>query len=249
MRWFIFILLLLTAPVKADVVVLIHGFLESAQDWYKHGVVAALSQQGWAPNRKGHQVITLNLPYAAPIMGQVNVLSGFLKDIQHKHPEEKLILVGHSAGGVVARALVVYRPDIHVDCLITLAAPHNGTDWATGAYALSRTPMKDIAKAMGAGVLAHAKYLYRDLQPPKPGNFLYQLNTRKHPDITYISIVRPYSLWNDFVVPETSQNMNYVPGIQGRSFVYFTDEGHGLSYQDGFLIGRILNEHCQTPGT
>ena len=50
--------------------------------------------------------------------------------VEEERPEglvEKLILVGHSAGGVVARLVVLGNNPYRVDELITIASPHLGT--------------------------------------------------------------------------------------------------------------------------
>ncbi|RTZ73422.1 MAG: hypothetical protein DSZ00_06475 [Gammaproteobacteria bacterium] len=139
-----------------------------------------------------------------------------------------------------------------MDRLITIAAPHLGTDKAIRALdAVDDDGMFGFIKEwfvkreIGNGLyrtLKVSRGILFNLVPPAPGTLLYWLNIQPHPDIEYISIVRSagYVIAGDLVVPPFSQDMNQVPALRGKSKVYITYQGHELTPADGVLLARIL---------
>ncbi|PVV26443.1 MAG: hypothetical protein B6D74_01315, partial [gamma proteobacterium symbiont of Ctena orbiculata] len=140
-----FILSLLLAlfclPLHADVAVLIHGYLGSAHSWHASGVNAALVQHGWQPagvftprgllpaasETPGNKFYSVELPSMDAVGLQAELLRGMLALVAQRHPDEPIILVGHSAGGVVARMALVRGGVKNQKALITIASPHLGT--------------------------------------------------------------------------------------------------------------------------
>ena len=133
---------------RADVLVLVHGYLSGAQSWDASGVTGVLQQHDW--QRAGIYVAgpagiqqlpaagiqTANKFYAV----QVYQLNEILNSISQTHKDESVILVGHSAGGVVARATVVRGHHDNVKALITIASPHLGTSRAEQALDATDIP-------------------------------------------------------------------------------------------------------------
>jgi len=255
-----------TAAVRADVLVLVHGYLGSDRSWDASGISALLQQHEWqragsylagpgglqllvAPGvRAQRKFYTVDLPSEAPVIVQVYLLDGVMDAIRSRHPAEPLILVGHSAGGVVARAALVRGDSENVKALITIASPHLGT--VRAEQALDATdipfPLSLVTDFFGGETYATAmrsRSLYVDLVRPRPGSLLYWLNSQPHPDIEYFSIVRGESPagWGDFVVPAYSQDMNNVPALQGRSSLITIPGNHGLEALDGAAIVNILD--------
>ncbi len=368
-RILLFTLIALLVPVRqasAEVALLIHGYLSNAATWEFSGVNAALRQAGWqyagnftfsptgllqlpAPHddESKKQFYTIDLPSIAPAPLQASWLKAAVDAISRAHPDENITLVGHSAGGVVARLMLVqygnkrvfdlvkdfgtsespkstrsstthwcpgrpghpaFRHNIasslrlhtglpydwtprsdaplgsplapsarrvsrvasrlpgttrlrfalhggqrgKVDRLITIAAPHLGTDKAIRALdAVDDDGMFGFIKEwfvkreIGNGLyrtLKVSRGILFNLVPPAPGTLLYWLNIQPHPDIEYISIVRSagYVIAGDLVVPPFSQDMNQVPALRGKSKVYITYQGHELTPADGVLLARIL---------
>ena len=120
--WLIAILLLSAfRPATADVLVLVHGYLGSAQSWAESGALARLRQRGYQPvgiygysgqgilyQRLGERsatrpVYAVNLPSQAPVVIQADWLGAYLREIRKHHPEQAINVAAHSAGGVVAR--------------------------------------------------------------------------------------------------------------------------------------------------
>lgn len=247
------LLLLLTGTATADSLLLVHGYLSSAQTWHQSGISTSLNAYGWlyagnysargllsepTGKRAKNRFYTLDLPFDAPIAQQSRVLNRIIAATVALHPSEAIILAGHSAGGVVARMSVVSSPHPNVKSLITIASPHIGTPRA--AEALDKTddsgPMSFV-KGLVAGDIYHtirgSRELLRDLLPPNSNNLLGWLNTRQHPDIFYTSIIRNYG---DQLMAAYSQDMNQIPTLRGRSTLIPTYAQHELSMQDGLTL-------------
>ena len=273
-RILLFTLIALLVPVRqasAEVALLIHGYLSNSATWEFSGVNAALRQAGWqyagnftfsptwllqlpAPHddESKKQFYTIDLPSITPAPLQASWLKAAVDAISKAHPDENITLVGHSAGCVVARLMLVQYGKGKVDRLITIAAPHLGTDKAIRALdAVDDDGMFGFIKEWFVK-REIGNWLYRTLKvsrgilfnlvPPAPGTLLYWLNIQPHPDIEYISIVRSagYVIAGDLVVPPFSQDMNQVPALRGKSKVYITYQGHELTPADGVLLARIL---------
>ena len=252
--------------VKADVLVLIHGYLASAESWEVSGINNILNANGWkrgglitsmpassqfyqAPGKDAeNKVYVVDLPADAPIVIQTDQFLAMMQTIQQLHPDEPVILLGHSAGGVVARMALIRGNLQNVKTLITIASPHIGTTRANEALsATDESGMFGFAKSFFGGrgydTLRQSRGLLFDLAHPAPGSLLYWLNAQQHPDINYISVVRlnRVGFAGDELVPGYSQDMNNVPSIHGSSHTVMTPAGHTLVTQDGSTIVEILN--------
>lgn len=263
------LLLLLPGAAFAEVAVLVHGYLGEAESWEKSGVVPILETYGWTyhgtllsslngevlgpistsyPAPK-HSLYTVELPYKAPLDIQADMLQNILDSIAFYHVGEPITLVGHSAGGLVARLALVKYGRGNVKRLITIATPHLGTPRAIQALdAVSSSGPFDFVKSFFGGadyrLVKSSKQLLRQLVPSRPYNYLYGLNLSPHPDIDYISIIRtnPVGQSGDILVPGFSQNMNNVPALAGRSRVLYSSAIHQLVPKDGVTLAILLNE-------
>ncbi len=211
--------LVLAGPATAGrSLVLVHGYLSDSGSWQRSGVLPVLEAAGWtlAGNWQStgsgvrlepvgqpagaFAIYTVDLPSTAPLMEQARLLGGMLGAMAHRHPKDGVDLIGHSAGGVVARLALVNYGAGTVTRLITIAAPHLGTERAWEAldatddrgvfggikrWFVKRQVGDDLYRTVQSsrGTLA-------DLAPPAPGNLLYWLNGRQHPDIGYVAVVR-----------------------------------------------------------
>ncbi len=260
------ILLLLvgfSAGASAEVLVLIHGWRSDAGTWARHGVLAGLVQRGWkdggiyavtptgphhiGPKADGDRVfVRVDLPSEAPIPVQSGLLLPLLDRIERDHPGQKLVLVGHSAGGVVARHAVVTHPELPVRAVITLASPNLGSDKADLAALASRTPpIEAMAPMVGADTINRSSDLYHDLQRERPGSFLFWLNRQPHPQsVQWISLVRRGgSLMRDFKpVPRYSQDLRNVVALGPRAQSWMVPGDHELAPPDGFLIADVVEK-------
>jgi len=249
----LFILLALPLNAVADVMILVPGYLSSGHSWRTHGIAQNLATNGWSDGGnfvlgpRGPQLdlplssdtnrfYTVELPSEAPLPVQASYLSHYINAVRVIHPDEKIILAGHSAGGVLARFAMVSRPELKVDTLVTIASPHSGSDMAELGSTIANSPAAWMAPLFGMNTINRSGGLYRDLSRPDAGNLLGWLNTRQHPKARYVSIIRPNDRWVDV----RSQDMNLVPGLAGRSAVVTSSGGHSLNPIDGVLLANIL---------
>ncbi len=256
---------LLSLPARADVLLLIHGYLGGAQNWDDSGVTAILQQHDWqragvylagpagvqlfptAGQTAERKYYLADLPSEAPVLVQVYQLQEILRAINTAHPGEPVVLAGHSAGGIVARTALVRGDAENIKSLITIASPHLGTVRAEQALDVTDIPfplsiIPDIVAGETYDIARRSRSLYVDLVRPRPGTLLYWLNAQSHPDIDYVSIVRGEDAagWGDMIVPSYSQDMNNVVMLRGRSRVITIPATHFLGPQDGEILVSLI---------
>jgi len=259
----ILLFLLLFLPlvtVRAEVAVLLQGYLGDDDPWRRSGVAATLSAGGWVDAGHLHaspaglagagrganaqrKFYTVALPSEAPLMVQLRALSPLMAAIRQRHAGESLIMVGHSAGGVLARLYMVQHPAVRVSALVTIASPHLGTASAEAGLLAGDSPLGWFAPLFGEQTLSRSRGLYYDLAPEQRGNLLYWLNRQPHPRSRYVSVVRRGGGLlglGDWVVADWSQDMNNVLALRGRGLSLHVDGDHHLSATDGRLLLRIL---------
>lgn len=262
-----FITIVFSPLAYCDVLVLVHGYRGSAHSWEQNGINTILENNNWhrgglfkgsaegpkllthAGKNKKNKVYVVDLPSESPVMIQANLLSGMLSTVRDLHKGEPLIIVGHSAGGVVARMSLITGGSQNVTALITIASPHIGTSRAEDALDITANHgpfnmVKNMFGGSGYNTLKRSKGLLFDLTRPRPGNMLFWLNAQKHPDINYVSVVRTNRVGfaGDEFVPGYSQNMNNIPALKGKSTVFTTPQGHTLEPYDGRTIVQILKQ-------
>ncbi|MCW8882119.1 MAG: hypothetical protein OQL17_03310 [Sedimenticola sp.] len=264
---FTLLILVVVSPwAKADVAVLIHGYLGSASSWESSGVNAVLVDNGWkragilraypygvelipvVGDKGENTVYQVELPSLSPMMVQADLLQAMLRQVTKLHPEESVTLVAHSAGGIVARIALVRGGLSHAKGLITIASPHMGTGRAIEALETTDVPypfclVQNFFTGGKTRVLRESRGALIDLVPAQPGSLLFWLNGQPHPDIAYYSIVRPGPVgMGDELVPVFSQDMNSVQAIHGKAKVVVVNSSHILNVQDGVAVARILNQ-------
>ena len=163
-----------TAPNKMRAVVLIHGLLVHAvrpakasqpwlRDWQepKSDLVKALA--------KDSDVFSFAYAQTAPV-GEVSHGAGLHDAVARlrKAGYTEVVLIGHSAGGVVARQFVERFPDAGVTKVIAVAAPFAGVEFATlkFGYPKVQTPfVQSLAPDVRAeAVKANKNPLGKDVQ-------------------------------------------------------------------------------------
>lgn len=263
---FIFLLLPVTA-VRADVLLLVHGYQGSIYSWEHSGVSNVLQQFGW--KRAGvllgayqgliavpmqwqnadNKVIFLQLNSEAPLSGQANVFTTALRWVNDRYPSEKIIIAGHSLGGVVARLSLVRSGAPNVKALITIASPHLGTvlayrglDEIDDPFPINK--IKEFFAGNDYDTLVRSRGLLHDIVPAVPGKLLYWLNNQPHPPIQYFSIVRSSvnGVLGDPIVPGYSQDMANVRMIGNRSTRLIQGFVHNLNILDGYALVNILDQ-------
>ena len=269
-----------SSNVSADIALLIHGFNNTAMTWQQSGVSPYLHQQGWrdqgtlydqsssivlqassfSPHsgqaeKTGNKLYTVNLASRAPVAYQSYQLRKMIHWLNQKHPAEPIFLIGHSAGGLVARFALVElfqgqpqktEPN-HISGLITIATPHLGTYRAAQAIDAVAAPFFfpepgwRFLEEMFAGddykLVKKSKNLLYELYPTRPHNLTFWLNEQMHPQIPYFSVVRTSG---DFLVPGYSQDMNNVAALKNRSHTWNSYSYHYLNTEDALTIHSIL---------
>jgi triacylglycerol lipase len=135
----------------SEVVLLLHGFFQTRNIWEvmerrlrnnNYGVFS-LNQGGllWRFN-------TRSIEY------QAQWLAEKLERICEKHKLDKIHIIGHSMGGLIAKKYIQeYSGEKRVKSLITLGTPHHGTPTALigvllmGGGILSRSPMQMLPRS------------------------------------------------------------------------------------------------------
>jgi len=253
----------LSQGARADVALLVHGYLGSAASWEFSGVNAALARHGWMPSGvilhgpagpllpppmadSARKVYSIELPSTAPLMLQADMLVAALRALRSRHSKEPITLIGHSAGGVVARMALVRGGEAGVTRLITIAAPHLGTERALQALDATHDGgpvgfVKDVFGGRQYHAVKNSWPVLLDLSPAIPGSALFWLNAQSHPKIQYVSIVRaaPFGL-GDLLVPGFSQDLNNVQQLAGKATTYVVPEGHALTPADGMMLASLM---------
>ncbi|MBF0132562.1 MAG: alpha/beta fold hydrolase [Magnetococcales bacterium] len=247
---------------------LVHGYASDPDAWHDSGILAILEKNNWhpggtflvEPNGRFHLKATsgtsaqryylIDLPSEAPIRYQGTILEAIVASLLQKQPKTLLFAAGHSAGGVALRLAMVERPDLGIRGLITIAAPHRGTDTARLASFITQTPLAMITPFAGLGTLNRSQGLYADLDPEQPGNFLFWLNHREHPRAYYLSIIRkPDGLFSvDPIVPSESQDLTQVQALGRRAERVTSGSGHALQANDGNLMADTLDRWIAQAG-
>lgn len=266
----LFTLLLLSFNIRAEVLVLVHGYLGSERSWSDPGIIAVLQQRGHLlagtygysyqgvqfnaiPVKANRPMYTVALPSMARISQQADWLEAYLRDIVSKHPKQPIALVGHSAGGLVARLVVVRNRIPNISHLITIATPHLGTERANEALSATQSgllsPIKRWMVEQKAGSAAYntlraSRPVLADFTPPRPGNLLYWLNQQPHPDIRYTSLIciGTVNFPGDRIVPPYSQDMRLIPTLGKRASSYTSQQGHLLTEEDGYILANLLDK-------
>ena len=152
-------------------VLLVHGYgcSRGAWWWLRH----RLERAGW-------MVATINLePVYASIDHYVGALARRIDAVLAETGAPQLILVGHSMGGLVARAYLARFGAERVARLVTLGTPHAGSQ-------LARIGMGQNARQM------------------EPGNDWLQVLNRQEPTPLALDTVVIYSPHDNYVMPQAN---------------------------------------------
>lgn len=244
--------------ISAKTVVFIQGYQSNGYQWRSEGIVPLMVASGWkdgghiVTGRNGIELrppfvgvakqgtlYTIALPTEAPLMYQLQYLQAYMASVMSKHQKEPLYLVGHSAGGVLARLFMVKNnvQNQSIEGLITIASPHLGSEASEMGLAITQSPMSMMLPFMGADSINRSQELFYDLSPESNGNLLFWLNRQPHPPSKYVSVIRRDG---DFFVTHYSQNMNKVYALQGKAKVFYAPGGHSLVSTDAPIILKLL---------
>lgn len=249
-------LILAAAADGRELMLLVHGHFGSSSDWERSGITARLTEAGWhdggvlagepAQPIDAHRLFyVIDLPSLAPLQVQAGALADRIHRLRELHPDDYLIVVGHSAGGVVARLVMVQQPQVRVDVLITIAAPHLGAPLASAGAELGRGLVAALPYVAQSPTVSELQRLYQELGESAPGSLLHWLNHQPHPDALYVSVVRPQDparMSFDPLVPSWSQSLNAVPALVGKARDVQVPGWHGLGPSDADWLLEFLSQ-------
>ena len=250
----IILLYLVSLPVTAgQLMVLVHGYASNAATWDMSGVTRVLAANGWRhvsmPGENQKRYYAVSLPAHVPLLLQSLLLQHQVAMLRAQFPEDRLTLVGHSAGGVVARLAILSGNPLRVSRLVTIASPNMGTPRALqGIDIVEDAPFfcpgpgwRAVKSYFGGDTyryLEDSRGALRDMLPTDFRNLTGWANLQPHPDIEYHAVVRQYG---DVMVPAYSQDLNNVPMLRGKARVWLTHWGHYLDMRDAEVILEIVN--------
>lgn len=236
-----------------DVIVLVPGYLGRPGNFAAAGVLGPLLASGWRdggavlatgwgatftaePLRAPRVVYQVGLPSDQGVAVQAQWLDMLVRAIAARHPQARVHLVGHSAGGIVARFLVVTRRLREVATVVTVASPNGGSELAELGRLIGESPLGWMTPLFGLPDFREGSALFRDLERSQPGTLLGWLNVQPHPDIRWVSIVRAADEW----VAPWLQDLGRIAPLRGRVETLVSPAGHALTPNDGTLLAAIF---------
>jgi pimeloyl-ACP methyl ester carboxylesterase len=194
-------------------VVLVHGYGHNASAWMM--LKAALHRNGFT------SVHTMNYnPWFDDVPKIAAKLAARVEMVRELTGADKVHIVGHSLGGIVARWYVQEDGgDLTVSTVITLASPHSGT----------------IAAFAGPGRTA------REL---RPGSWVMRrLNQNATPsDVRWVAFYGD----SDALVQPTRSGRIEVPALNARN-VLIPAMGHLAMLMSGDVVNQVIDELLNPP--
>ncbi|NIO48830.1 MAG: alpha/beta fold hydrolase [Candidatus Aminicenantes bacterium] len=142
---------------------IILGIHKEPEDWYMtpfvknyDGLIQTLKNSGYEEAGPNRNLFIFNYDWRQPIETTANQLRDYIENTVNLSPEVNIDLIGHSLGGMVARAYVQNNPDHRVDQLITIGSPHKGAPKVY--YLWEGADLKRVLEPwqrIGAGILLH----------------------------------------------------------------------------------------------
>ncbi len=112
---------------------MILGIEKPQSDWYMSptntiydGLIQTLKNAGYKTDGAERNLFIFNYNWTKSVDSIVEDLKNYINNVISPAPGIKIDLVGHSLGGLVARAYVQNNPDNSVDQIVSLGSPHKG---------------------------------------------------------------------------------------------------------------------------
>ncbi|WP_203335988.1 alpha/beta fold hydrolase [Nocardioides limicola] len=239
---------------SADLVVFLHGLTED-ESWWQHQAERHGGSYGDRLTRDlGFSALYLRANTGLAISENGVALASLLDRLVAAWPVpvRRIVLVGHSMGGLISRAACAVRLDSArpwqdlVSDLVAVATPHLGSHVAAGAHGLSRGLKLFAESAPLAGILDQRSAGIEDLQRPRPADVenlphvRYRLvagslaKSERHPVSTTLGdlLVKPRSAFG-----RTARGQELFPGAD-RLFVPGADHFALLNHADVYAAMR-----------
>jgi pimeloyl-ACP methyl ester carboxylesterase len=144
-------------------VLLIHGLLCNRALW--HRLSRRLSEAGWGP------VHAVNLePLRADLDGYAKTIEHELAALQERCGGERVTIITHSMGGLVARAALRTVGSAVIRRIVTVACPHHGTLFGR------HLSLKPLPQMRPASAWLQAINAAEELEPSVPLTSIYSLD-------------------------------------------------------------------------
>lgn len=219
--------LLISVLANATTILLVNG-IGSPNKWQETGIYQRL--EATYPTK------IVSMPYWNSIQNQSKVLNNAIGNI-----DDNVIIVAHSAGGLVARHLLVNYKNKKVTGLITLATPHLGSKTArVSDFINNKAPFGNIFTRLFIQDSNRTRNMVSQLKINSP--LITRLRTKPHPDIYYSSIIKTGGKINNAFAHPYAQNMR---NINLKSDVFLSTSGHGLATSDFGLIDKSIKRYLE----
>lgn len=196
-----------SAPGRALPVLLIHGYVCNRGYWTQ--LSRQLARAGVA-----HDAVDLE-PIGADIEEFVPQVEQAIEALCARTGSDRVMLVAHSMGGLVARAWLRRHGAQRVARIITIGTPHHGTALANLA---AGTNARQMSRIDGA-----------------PSGWLAQLAASETPETRHL-ITSMYSHHDNIVAPQSSAQL---PGARNLAFGGI---GHVALASDARVLRQLLEE-------
>jgi triacylglycerol lipase len=197
----------LTPRADTPPVLLIHGW--GCNSGYWHSMSKALTQAGIA-----HRALDLE-PVLGDIDGYVPAIDAAVEALCRDSGWAEIVIVGHSMGGLVARAYMRKHGCARVARAITLGSPHHGT----------------VLANLGKGANSRQMHWHEG----NPSDWLVRLN-REEPAAVRARIVSLYSHHDNIIAPQTSSHLDGAINIEYRGI------GHVALALHPLIQARVIAE-------
>jgi len=144
---------------------MILGIEKPQSDWFMtpgvkvyDDLINTLKNANYQTEGEDKNLFIFNYNWTKPLEYNVEDFKNYIENIVRPLPEQKIDLIGHSLGGLIARVYIQNNPNNNIDQLITLGSPHKGTPslyypWEGGDLSKSLPGWQRI----GAGLLVHLR--------------------------------------------------------------------------------------------
>lgn len=192
-------------------VLLIHGY--GCNSGYWHSMSKVLAQA-----KIPHYAVDME-PVIGGIDEYVPIIHEKIERIREQSGYDKVILVGHSMGGLVARAYMRAHGSERIAKVITLGTPHHGTGLAHFGVGLNTQQMRWTATE----------------QEGIASEWLRELAAEEGPD-TYRLVVSIYSHHDNIISPQRSSH------LAGAKNIEFHAIGHVALGLDSIIQAHVIRE-------
>ena len=260
-------------------ILLLHGLGQKASVWDKdaiefyeddlglhHAGILRPSKKGIALDKKGSKSYMdfFTVQFSNPVdsvEGWSKELEQCIQFVREKTGADKVILIGYSMGGLTARHyLTKHVKDHHVQRLITIGSPHQGSayakvyNWKTAVNASLRDGKESIFKP----IIEQAQELIRkaerdvpfdspavrDLRRPQDGGwFIEKSGNREHPlDVEYISVIGDVDIMKELSALNQSgakELLRRIMGFLGMGVESLFEAGDGVVSASSQTINEL----------